>query len=116
MKRDMFDDPRSREADELSLAAERLERTGDLNGARPLFARAATLEQALARETPTSSPRVRGVLAISAVSLWHAAGAHGHAADLTAEFMADPTLLTADRDRLAALARATHDPATRRAG
>ena len=69
MSRDMFDDPRSHEADDLALQAELLERRGEQAGARELYRRAAALEEALAREAPVSSPRVRGVLAISAVSL-----------------------------------------------
>ena len=75
MSCEMFDDPRSHEADDLALQAELLERRGEHAGARELYRRAAALEEALARETPVSSPRQRGVLAISAVSLWGAAGA-----------------------------------------
>ena len=71
----MFNDPRSHEADDLALEAELLGRRGEHAGARELYRRAAALEEALARETPVSSPRQRGVLAISAVSLWGAAGA-----------------------------------------
>ena len=92
MSREMFDDPRSQEADALSLQAELLERRGELAAARELYGRAAGLEEALARETPGESPRVRGVLAISAVSLWAAAGALARAIGLADEFLADAGL------------------------
>ena len=59
MSRDMFDDPRSHEADDLALQAELLERRGEHAGARELYRRAAALEEALAHETPVSSPRLR---------------------------------------------------------
>lgn len=108
MTGDMFDDPRSQEADELSFTAERLERRGQLAEARDHYTRAALLEEALARETPPSSPRVRGVLAISAVSLWSAAGDPLHALDLAAEFIADPTLPASDRTDLIALTTTLH--------
>jgi hypothetical protein len=52
MSHDMFDDPRSHEADDLSLQAELLERKGEHADARELYLRAAALEEALAREAP----------------------------------------------------------------
>lgn len=64
MSHDMFDDPRSHEADDLSLQAELLERKGNHADARELYLRAAALEEALAREAPIAAPRVRGVLVI----------------------------------------------------
>lgn len=104
MSRDMFDDPRSQEADDLSLQAELLERRGELAAARELYGRAAGLEEALARETPGESPRVRGVLAISAVSLWAAAGALARAIGLADEFLADAGLTASARGELGKLA------------
>lgn len=104
MSHDMFDDSRSHEADDLSLQAELLERRGEHVDARELYRRAAVLEEALARETPTASPRVRGVLAISAVSLWSAAGALPRAIGLADEFLGEPTLPTSERQSLAKLA------------
>lgn len=104
MSRDMFDDPRSQQADDLSLQAELLERRGEHAGARELYGRAAALEEALARETPVASPRVRGVLAISAVSLWSAAGALPRAISLADEFLADPSLPATERANLGRLA------------
>ncbi len=47
MSHDMFDDPRSHEADDLSLQAELLERKGEHADARELYLRAAALEEAL---------------------------------------------------------------------
>ncbi len=104
MSRDMFDDPRSHEADDLALQAELLERRGEQTGARELYRRAAALEEALAREAPVSSPRVRGVLAISAVSLWSAAGTLPRAISLADEFLSDHALPASEGASLAKLA------------
>ena len=100
----MFDDPRSHEADDLALQAELLERRGEHAGARGLYRRAAALEENLARETPASSPRERGVLAISAISLWDAAGALPQAISLANEFLTDHALSANERAGLAKLA------------
>lgn len=102
----MFDDPRSHQADDLVLQAELLERRGEHAGASELYRRAAALDEALARETPVSSPRVRGVLAISAVSLWSAAGALPKAISLADEFLTGHTLSASERTSLARLAEA----------
>lgn len=104
MSPDMFDDPRSHEADDLSLRAELLERRGEHADARELYGRAAALEEALARETPIGSPRIRGVLVVSAVSLWSAAGVLPHAIGLAEEFLSEPTLPASERDGLVKLA------------
>ena len=104
MSHDIFDDPRSHEADDLSLQAELLERRGEHSDARALYCRAATLEEALAREAPIAAPRVRGVLVISAVSLWSAAGALPRAIGLADEFLGEPTLPAGERGSLAKLA------------
>lgn len=106
MSREMFDDPRSHQADDLVLQAELLERRGEHAGASELYRRAAALDEALARETPVSSPRVRGVLAISAVSLWSAAGALPKAISLADEFLTGHTLSASERTSLARLAEA----------
>ena len=110
----MFDDPRSHEADDLALQAELLERRGEHAGARELYRRAAALEEALAHETPVSSPRLRGVLVISAVSLWSAAGALPTAINLADEFLTGHVLSASERTSLAKLAeelrtRAAHE-------
>lgn len=112
MSHKMFDDPRSHEADDLALQAELLERSGEHAGARELYRRAAALEEALARETPVSSPRVRGVLAISAVSLWSAAGALPRAISLADEFLTDHTVPASEQDSLARLAEEIRARAT----
>ena len=100
----MFDDPRSHEADDLALQAELLERRGEHAGAGELYRWAAALEEALAREAPASSPRQLGVLAISAVSLWGAAGALEQAIRLADEFLTHHALPANDRTSLAKLA------------
>ena len=103
MSHDLFDDPRSHEADDLSLQAELRERMGEQDSARELYGRAAALEEALAREAPVSSPRIRGVLALSAASLWSAAGALPRAIGLADEFLGEPTLPISERENLAKL-------------
>lgn len=100
----MFHDPRSHEADDLALQAELLERRGEHAGARELYRRAATLDEALAHETPVSSLRLRGVLAISAVSLWSAAGALPKAISLADDFLTGHALPASERTSLAKLA------------
>jgi hypothetical protein len=90
----VFDDPRSRESEELAFRAEVLERRGnqdlrDLAEARQLFARAAALEEAVVADIPSSSPRVKRVLAISAVALWLRANEHCRASDLAVRYIAD---------------------------
>jgi hypothetical protein len=104
MSRDVFDDPRSREADDLSLQAELLERRGELSAARELYGRAADLEEALARETPSNMPQTKGALAISAVSLWVAADAFSRALKLAEEFLADDELAAVSRTELGKIA------------
>lgn len=100
----MFDDPRSHEADDLSLQAELLARRGEHAEAREFYRRAAVLAEALMREMSSAAPRVRGVLAISAVSLWSAAGALPRSIGLADEFLGEVTLQAGGRDSLAKLA------------
>lgn len=84
-----FDDPRSRESEELAFRAERAESAGNPEASKQLFARAAALEEAVIADTPPSSPRVKRVLAISAVALWLKAHEHVRASDLAMKYVAD---------------------------
>jgi hypothetical protein len=59
-----------------------------------LFTQAAELEYAVAREVPADKPRVRSVLAISAVALWNEARRYDEAARAACEFLARPEMLT----------------------
>lgn len=87
-------DPRGRRSEELAFEAERAHRAGDQERARALYAQAAELEGEVAREVPDAEPRVRSVLAISAVALWLEAGRHDDAARAACEFLARPEALT----------------------
>lgn len=91
-----FDDPRRRRSEELAFFAERAERTGDLASALTQYAEAAELEEKNALEVPVDFPRVRGVLAISAVALWLRAGRWDEAARAGCAFLATPSALTPD--------------------
>lgn len=91
-----FDDPRGRQAEELSFDAERAAKRGDAGLARDLYLSAAELETAVARDVPADAPRVRAVLAVSAVALWLKAGRYRECEDLAADFLREP-----DVERLA---------------
>lgn len=91
-----FDDPRHRRSEELAFFAERAERTGDLVSALSQYAEAAKLEEENALEVPGDLPRVRGVLAISAVALWLRAEQWEEAARAGCAFLAAPSALTPD--------------------
>lgn len=98
-----LDDPRGQEVDDLAFEAERLERRGGLEAARALYAKAAAVEEALARATAPDAPRVRGLLAVNAVSLWMRAAAHEQAEALADEFIHDPAVPAPARAELVAL-------------
>jgi hypothetical protein len=91
-----FDDPRRRRSEELAFFAERAERAGDHASALSQYAEAARLEEENALEIPGDVPRVRGVLAISAVALWLRAQRWDEAARAGCAFLALPSMLTAD--------------------
>ncbi|AUX25728.1 uncharacterized protein SOCEGT47_062770 [Sorangium cellulosum] len=94
-----FDDPRRRRSEELAFFAERAERTGDLIAALTQYAEAARLEEANALEIPADVPRVRTVLAVSAVALWLRAEQWDEAARAGCAFLAVPKALTPDGRR-----------------
>jgi hypothetical protein len=106
-----LDDPRGRRSEVLAFDAERARRAGDERRARVLFGEAAELEAQVARDVPPGKPRVRGVLAISAVALWLEARRYEEAARTACEFLARPELLSeqgkADMEVL--LERAFHE-------
>lgn len=81
-----FGGEKSRLAEELAFEAERASKRGETAKSVVLFTEAAELEERAAREVPTSQPRVRNVLATSAVALWVKAGKHDEAARVEAEF------------------------------
>jgi len=68
-----FDDPRGRRSEQLAFEAERAANTGELDTARALFAQAAELEEQVVADTDPAQPRVKSVLAVSAVALWYKA-------------------------------------------
>src|SRR6185503_8712259 len=87
-----FDDPRARQVDELAFQAERAEKLGDQDTARSLYAEAAALESELAKAAPLDAPRVRGLLAVSAVARWMKAGRPDEAERLARTFLGDRRL------------------------
>lgn len=99
----IFDDPRGREAEELSFQAERAGRRGDLSTAQELYARAAALETAVARSVPHDAPRIRSVLGVSAAAMWLKAGRYLETAEIAQEFMRDPCVTEDGRTELAEL-------------
>lgn len=82
-------DPRRKQSEELAFRAEQAWQRGERDEARNLFAAAATLEEEVAREIPESMPRVRSILAVSAVALWYKAGAFAEAKRAAYRFLAD---------------------------
>jgi hypothetical protein len=96
-----FDDPRVRQVDDLAFRAERAGKQGDERTARALYAEAAALEAELARAVPPDAPRVRGLLAVSAVARWVQAGCLDEAERLGRELVAAGSLTP---DALAELA------------
>lgn len=67
-------DARRKESDRLAFEAESARKSGRYDEARTLFGEAAAIEEAVARDAPTSMPRARSALAIAAVVLWERAG------------------------------------------
>lgn len=63
-----------RQAEDWFVQAERFEREGDLDSASHAYRQAADCEVAAFQSVPTSRPRIRGILAVSAVSLYQRAG------------------------------------------
>jgi hypothetical protein len=106
-----LEDPRGQRSEALAFEADRARRAGNEAWARALFAEAAELEAAVAREVPPGKPRVRSVLAISAVALWLDAHRHEDAARTACEFLARPELLSEQgkADLEALLERAFHE-------
>lgn len=99
-----LNDQRHRQSEELAFDAERLTRKGQLEASSAAYAKAASLEEAVAQEVADREPRERTVLAISAVSLWLKAGKWDDAARCGCHFLGMPHALTPDgKKELAAL-------------
>lgn len=94
-----FLDPRRRRSQDLAFAAERADDAGDVTGALASYAEAAKLEEENALDVPGDVPRVRSVLAISAVVLWLRAEKWEEAARAGCAFLAAPHALTPDAVR-----------------
>jgi phage baseplate assembly protein W len=83
-----FDDPRGRHSEELAVLAEQAERDGRLDEARDKFAAAAALEEAVVAAVTLNEPRVKAVLATSAVALWFKARRLDRAMALARHYLA----------------------------
>jgi hypothetical protein len=95
-----FDDPRSRQSEELAFRAERVLSKGDVAESDRLFAQAAELEEAVALDVPATDARVLGALAISAVALWFKAGRFDQVQRAAAEFLKRSEIIAPDRQEL----------------
>ena len=95
-----FDDPRGRLVEAFALVAEMALRRSDLAVACEAYAQAAELETAIVRSIPQREARIRGVLAVSAATLWLKSGDLQRAAAVTAEFSSDKQLPAEARERL----------------
>jgi hypothetical protein len=87
-------DPRRRRSEELAAEAEGAWRQGDHDRARKLFAAAAAIEEAVARDAPPTMPRARSAVAIAATALWQRAGDFATAKLVAYWFLGQPTGLT----------------------
>lgn len=96
---DVFDDPRHRESEELAHAAERAARAKQDGTARSLFAAAAALETSLV-ESLAHEPRIRSVLAVSAVALWLKADQPEKVQQYAKQYLEDTFLLPAEREQI----------------
>ena len=95
-----FVDQRRSRSEEAAFRAERAWAEGRADDARKLFGEAAVLEEEVALEAAPSSPRVRSVLAISAVALWYKAGELDRAKRLAYTFLAGDGLTEQGRGDL----------------
>ncbi|WP_309890946.1 hypothetical protein [Archangium sp.] len=89
-----LDDPRGHESERLAFEAERAWARGERERARLLFAQAAQLEAQVALSIGAEEPRLRSVLAISAVALGFKAARYEEAAALAHRFLGSPGELT----------------------
>lgn len=88
-----FEDPRGQASEALAFQAERALRAGRTEEARRLFGEAAALEEKIVEDASADEPRVRSVLAVSAVALWYKAGDLEKVERLACRYMADGTVL-----------------------
>ncbi|MEM9455671.1 MAG: hypothetical protein AAGF11_15925 [Myxococcota bacterium] len=95
-----LDDARGREVDEHAWRAEKKLRAQDFDGAQEDFGRAAAIEQDIAEDARNQSPRIKSVLAVSAVALWYKAGRWTNAERLAHRWLAEDELSNEARDEL----------------
>lgn len=88
-----LDDPRGPQGEALAFQAERALRAGRIDDALRLFAEAAALEESIVEDVGADEPRVRSVLAVSAVALWYKAGDLAKVEQLACKYMAAGTVL-----------------------
>lgn len=114
-------DARRKRSEELAFEGERTWKDGARDVARQLFGEAATIEEEVARSAPPTLPKARGVLAISAASLWYKAGELERAKRVAYAFLAaeaglsDPARTELEQlvercSREAVLSKLTNDP------
>jgi hypothetical protein len=89
-----LEDPRRAKVEAYAQAAETAWRAKGHKDSDDLFAKAAAIEEEVAREVPAASPRTRSVLAISAVALWYKARNYARAKRTAYTFLATEAGLT----------------------
>jgi hypothetical protein len=80
-------DPRRRRSEEATAEGEKAMAESASDRARSLFAEAAAIEEAVARDAPLEMPRARSAVAVAAVSLWHRAGKLSRAKTVAYRFL-----------------------------
>jgi hypothetical protein len=93
---EIFDDPRWRESEELTVRAESAAADRDLARAMDLYQRAARLAEEFALSIDATMPRTRSIAAVSAVVLAARSGDFNHAVRLAEQFLASPGSLRED--------------------
>ncbi len=93
-------DARRSRSEELAFGAEQAWATGKQAESRKLFADAAALEEEVAQAVPVTSPRVRSLLAISAVALWYKASEFERAKRVAYVFLSSDGLSDQGRQEL----------------
>lgn len=97
-------DPRRRKSEDLAFRAEREWAAGAREEARRLFTEAASIEFEVAMGAPDTAPKARGILAVSAASLWYKAGEFARAKRVAYTFLATDSLTESARAELEQLA------------
>lgn len=92
-----------RQAESLMAEADRLAAAGEEDDAAQRYREAAALEGQAFRHIPPTRPRTRGIIAVSAVSLYRRAGTLGEAIRHAHRYLVDPSLPDFAQEQLQAI-------------